>query len=301
MPPEGPRFSVVIPTLGRPDRLMTVLESIAACDPAPLEAIVVDGDPERSGAEVVHARSVPLALRCVSSDAGSSRQRNVGMDAATGDVICFFDDDITVEPSIFAVLREVFFSGDVVGATGRVVEAETRAFVGKHSPVRAYIPGGGAEGSFTRYGYPNRLVHLDRRQRIRFMHGSCMTVRADVARDVRFDERLTGYALAEDEDFSYRVSSRGPIVYDPAIVVHHAKAGFGARDLRAFNRKVVVNRAYLFRKNFPQTVSARLQFSGLVAMLVLHRLVNREWTGAVGLLEGWARARAWSARERDPA
>ena len=301
MQPEVIRPSVVIPTLKRPDRLTSVIRSLAACDPPPFEVVVVDGDPERSAEAVIGSEPLPLVCRYVPSRPGLPRQRNAGMDAAAGDVICFFDDDVMVEPNIFGVVRDVFSRDDVVGATGRVVETETRSIVGKHSPVRALIPGGAAEGSFTRYGFPNRLVHLDRRQRIRFMHGSCMIVRADVARRVRCDEALTGYGLGEDEDFSYRVSSQGTIVFDPRIVVHHAKEGFGTRDLRAFNRTVVVNRAYLFRKNFPQTAIARLEFTGLVVMLIVHRLLNREWAGAIGLLEGWLRARAWSKRQIAPA
>ena len=42
------RFSVVIPTLGRPEILRRTLTSLAGCEPAPAEVLVVDGDPERS-------------------------------------------------------------------------------------------------------------------------------------------------------------------------------------------------------------------------------------------------------------
>ena len=77
-------------------------------------------------------------------------------------------------------------------------------------------------------------------------------------------------------------------VYVPDIVVAHRKLGFGLQDSRVFDRRVVVNRAYLFRKNFRQTVLARLQFALFVLALVVHRLLNREWRGARGLLEGVA-------------
>jgi hypothetical protein len=68
--------------------------------------------------------------------------------------------------------------------------------------------------------------------------------------------------------------------------VEHRKTGFTERDERAFGRSVVLNRAYLFRKNFRRTPLARLQFSLLVAGLIGHRLANREWRGAQGLVEG---------------
>jgi hypothetical protein len=49
---------------------------------------------------------------------------------------------------------------------------------------------------------------------------------------------------------------------------------------------VVKNRTYLFRKNFRQTPLARLQFLLLLLKLVGHRALNREWSGALGVLEG---------------
>ena len=98
-----------------------------------------------------------------------------------------------------------------------------------------------------------------------------MSARIDAARAVRFDEHMTGYALAEDEDFSYRLSRLGRIRYVADIVVEHRKLGFGSADDRRFGCLVVVNRAYLFRKNFEQTPLARAQFGLLVAMLVGHR------------------------------
>ena len=82
------------------------------------------------------------------------------------------------------------------------------------------------------------------------MKGCFMSARREAATTVRFDEQLTGYALAEDEDFSYRLSRLGRIRYAPEIVVQHRKLGFGAQDPRRLGRLVVVNRAYLFRKNF---------------------------------------------------
>jgi hypothetical protein len=49
---------------------------------------------------------------------------------------------------------------------------------------------------------------------------------------------------------------------------------------------VVVNRSYLFRKNFETTALARAQFRLLVLMLLGHRFVNLDFSGARGVLEG---------------
>jgi glycosyltransferase involved in cell wall biosynthesis len=196
-----------------------------------------------------------------------------------------------VRPDALARLAAAYRDPAVVGATGRIVEPGGNAVGGKASPVRRWLPGGGTEGGFTRYGYPHRLVDLDTERDVSFMQGAFLSARLDAARRVRFDERLPGYGLAEDEDFSCRLSRVGRLRYLPELVVDHGNAGFAGRDRRAFGRTVVVHRAYLFRKNFRPTASARLQFRAFVGLLVLHRLANRDLAGARGLLDGVAAVR----------
>ena len=289
-------FSVVIPTLGRAEILRDTLASLAACAPPADEIIIVDGDAGRSAEPVVAAagREHPrLVLRYYSSDPGSTHQRNAGIEAAVGDVVVFLDDDVTVEPSFFRDLATAYDDPEVVGATGRVIEPRSHRVGDQRSRIRRLVPGG-AEGTFTRFGYPCYLQDVERPRDVEIMQGCLMTARREMARKVGFDESMTGYAIAEDEDFAVRLSRLGRIRYLPDLVLHHKKLGFGTRDVRAINRVAVVNRAYLFRKNFPQTAPARLQFGLLLLMLLAHRIANRNWAGVRGLLEGLMAAR------RDP-
>jgi glycosyltransferase involved in cell wall biosynthesis len=281
-------FSVVIPTMRREQILEATLDSLQRCEPAPDEVIVIDADSDRSSKDVVTTfdQQVAPAVRYRNSEPSLTRQRNLGIDDASGDVVVFLDDDVSIQPDLFGLLAEVYRDPDVVGATGRVIEPESTRRAGPRSALRRLLPGGGREGTFTRYGYPRYLRDLDEPRDVEFMQGCFMSARRDAAGQVRFDEHMSGYALAEDEDFSYRLSRLGRIKYVPEIVVRHRKLGFGSADERLFGRLVVINRAYLFRKNFKRTLLARTQFAMLVAMLVGHRLVNREWRGAQGLLEG---------------
>ncbi len=282
------RFSVVIPTMRREEILGATLESLRLCDPCPDEVIVIDADPEGSSESVVAAfdQQVEPVVRYLRSVPSLTRQRNYGIDDASGEVIVFLDDDVTIQPDLFARLAEVYRDPSVVGATGRVIEPDSGRVGDRASPLRRLLLGGGREGTFTRYGYPRYLRTLDEPRDVEFMQGCFMSARYDAAARVRFDEHLGGYALAEDEDFSYRLSRLGRIRYLPEIHVEHRKLGFGSQDARPFGRRVIVNRAYLFRKNFPQTVLARAQFVLLVFALIGHRLVNREWRGARGLVDG---------------
>lgn len=279
------RFSVVIPTLARPEPLHETLDSVLACDPPADEVIVVDADPESSASAV--AAPYGDRVRVLPSRRGLTIQRNRALDVAAGEVVVFLDDDVEVDPGLFAGLAATFRDRTIVGATGRVVEPDLGRRGGTGSSVRRLILPGD-EGRFTRAGYPRRLTQLDQEADIEFMHGCFMSVRRELAARVRFDEALADYGLGEDEDFAYRVSRHGRIRYVPSLRVVHKNLGFTSKDQREFGRLVIRNRSYLFRKNFPQTLRARAEFALLVGVLVAHRLANREWRGALGLVEGAA-------------
>ena len=292
MPQPAPRFSVVIATRDRPAVLRETLTALARCDPPPAEVLVVDGSADGSAEPVARDASVRYAR----SRPGLTVQRNVGLDLVAGDVVVFLDDDSEADPRLFAALADGYRDPGVVGVTGRVVEPDLRRFGNMRSRWRRLLPGGGDEGSMTPFGYPRRVQDEARERDVEYMLGGLMSARRDLAARLRFDERLTGYALMEDEDFSYRLSRVGRIRFLPAASVVHMRVTAdrytaGGRD---FGRTVVLNRAYLFRKNFRRTPLARLQFALLVGVLALHRAVNGEWAGVRGVIEG--SVEAWRRR-----
>jgi len=61
---------------------------------------------------------------------------------------------------------------------------------------------------------------------------------------------------------------------------------------------LVVNRTYLFRKNFESTPLARCQFALFILALVCHRILNREWQEIRGLMRG--SFEAWRSAQPSP-
>ena len=296
-----PTFSVIIPTLRREEQLRETLDSLAACDPLPDELIVIDADPE-SSAEAHTEKLARLGVRVqvLTSPRGVSRQRNIGIERASGDLIVFLDDDVLVEKALFEIAGEIFTDPTIVAATGRIDEPRSRRVIAHDSGIRRYLPGGGHEGQYTRYGYPNYLRDPYRPLDVQFMPGCLMCVRREAAATVGFDERL---ALAEDEDFAYRLTRLGRVRHDPRLTVVHRKLGFRSRDRREFDRSLLISRLYIFRKNFEQRPLARLQFGALAFGLLLHRLVNLDIQGALGVMDSmrWAVTHGRDADDAPPA
>jgi GT2 family glycosyltransferase len=287
------RFSHIIATKGRPTLLRDALESSVAVLPADGEIIVVDGDPERSGEAVVgqiERSDGDTPIRYIAGVTGLCSQRNAGIDAARGEIVVFTDDDCTLGEGFYESLGTAYEDAAVIGATGRVLQtADKRIGSNIESPFRRLILGGGRQGTMTSFGFRRPIIDVESPCTIEYMPGTFMSARRAVATEVRFDEwleRVSGYSLGEDDDFSYRLSRRGTLRYEPSAAVHHHALGKRTMDRRALDRLVVINRTYIFRKNFPGTLRARLGFAGLIAMLFGHRIVNRDWQGVRGLFDG---------------
>jgi hypothetical protein len=154
----------------------------------------------------------------------------------------------------------------------------------------------------TSFGFRCPIIDVEQARDVQFMPGPLMLARRDLAAEVRFDERLAAYSLGEDDDFSYRLSRRGRIRYEPSAVVNHHELGWRQMDRRQMDRRQmdrlqVVNRTYLFRKNFSQTLRGRAGFATLLAALCAHRVLTREWSGLRGLVDGIRHVHRWDASD----
>ena len=85
--------------------------------------IVVDSDDAGSSQPVVTAfdHTFPRSVRYHQTTPSLTRQRNLGIDDSSGDVVVFLDDDVSVPSRLFAELQEVYDESSVVGATGKVI------------------------------------------------------------------------------------------------------------------------------------------------------------------------------------
>ena len=106
------RISVVTPTLDRPAEVAELLTSLGRQTLLPTELVLVDGaaEDDRRTEDIVerHRTVLPFACTYHRHGGGTAIQRNVGIDASTGDLVAFVDDDVRLEPDFFAVLARLF-------------------------------------------------------------------------------------------------------------------------------------------------------------------------------------------------
>jgi glycosyltransferase involved in cell wall biosynthesis len=186
--------SVVIPTYNRSDRLEGAIRSALDQEPKPHEIIVVD-DGSTDGTDRIQLTSIDPCIRVIrhESNRGGGAARNTGIDAARGKWIAFLDaDDLWLPGKLALQLAQINKAGEEkVFACGNVV-FEGRIYDGQLYNSRPPYNGEDISRYFLLHGCTFQT--------------STLLVPSDLAREVRFDERLRRH---QDWDFSLRLLKYG--------------------------------------------------------------------------------------------
>jgi GT2 family glycosyltransferase len=195
--------SIVIPTIGRVERLGACLESIAAGDGRAAEILVVDQSGGPDVAALVQ-KYASLRARVVACDGrGISLAMNVGLRRAARDIVLVTHDDCTVAPSWVATAARFMAQDPEMIVTGRVLPGgdDPLAVASTKDDQTPYDFTGELHSGAL---YPNNMA-LNRDRVVEF--GG-------------FDE--TFKTAAEDNDLSYRWLRAGHrLRYEPELVVWH--------------------------------------------------------------------------------
>lgn len=254
-----PRISVVVPSIvSRLDSLRECLARLEELDYPDYEIILVDNRTQVDGADPLPDILAGLTRTRVVAErrAGISAARNAGIEASSGEIIAFTDDDVQVDLRWLRSFGERFVTDDRAEiVTGLVLPAELdtpaqiwyERFYGGFSGERTFTPVVLESDPRTRARVVARTTQgqLVRRFAIygigSFGAGANMAFRASVLKERGFDLALgTGTPArgGEDLEMLIRVLFRGGrVVYDPAAVVWHQHR----REYDALVRQMVGN------------------------------------------------------------
>jgi len=245
------KMSVVIATYQRPAALRAAVESLCNQTRPPDELIIAAGAGDTESLSVVQSltrsqapeRPLPKLVSVVTTENTVSAKENTGMRAASGDVICFMDDDAVAHRDWIERLQHHYADATVGAVGGRDIVIKE----GRHVPTREVTRVG-------RLAWFGRLAgnHHEQTVGVRdvdFLKGCNMSFRRDVLSPV--DPCLVGtIPYGFEIDMGLTVRALGwRVVYDPeAQVDHYASSDMSARQ-PALARTTNHNQTYILLKH----------------------------------------------------
>jgi len=309
VPEAAPRvtLSVVVCTKDRPEMLGTCLESLQHQTRHPEEIVVVDASATPARDMLDHLaenlRGCRVALR--SSVPGLPRQRNLGARATTGSVVVYLDDDVVLDAGYLAAVARVYEEdrtrqiGGVGGA--QVPDPTPREGFCRRVACRLFLLDTYGRGVLKRSGRPDHAFSPTSRKEVELLSGCNMAYRREVLEALSFDERLDGYALGEDLQFSYRVSRRWKLVLTPDARLDHRHAG-GGRPMRDdYQAMAVFNRYLFFREHVARRPVDWVAYAWASAGEMLLILRSPGARGVRGALSGYRAVLRHLSRRQLPA
>jgi len=250
MPSRQVSASVVIATYRRPQLVQRLLQALTRQQAAPFQVVVVEqGEPSLPSGTTEGSTAFSLDYVCI-TDVGLPHARNVGIQRARGEWICFIDDDAVPEPGWVA--RHLSHAADprVGGVGGRVLEDAAAGGARQRRRVRT--------GTIRTWdAYPFSGFDAEVPCEVQHVMGCNMSFRTSCLAAVGgFDERFGGTAEFEELDLCLRIRQSGyQLLFDPSAVVRHARAATGGCRLPTARQAFYWlhhNHQLLFLKHFPR-------------------------------------------------
>ncbi|MBU1158506.1 MAG: glycosyltransferase family 2 protein [Candidatus Thermoplasmatota archaeon] len=300
------KISVIIPSLGRWNRLIQCIESILKQKREyPLEIIVILDGVSSIEAEG-RLRSAISGAGDMIIDAslnrrGSPRAKNDGARLSTGDVLVFVDDDITAEAEWLSTIVESI-SDDVVGVGGAERKPQ-RIDIFRNIWFRVNGNVTGKVG-FTGQVISNFTPTKCEPEQVDCLAGCNMAFsRAAFENCNGFDECYGGNAYREETDLCLRISRFGKLIFLPkAVVFHHEEPSGGntPNSIRDWHYWYHRNNTYFFMKNLNGHRLSRISLHILneILLAVVRMIAGRTMSPISTMYRGFKDGKA--VYNRDP-
>ena len=211
------KASVIVLAWNGVEYLEHCLDAVLSQDYADFEVIVVDNGSTDGSADLVAEHYPQVLLICNERNLGFAAGNNVGLRAATGDVLVLLNQDTVVQPGWLAALVSAF-EDPTVGVAGCKIldlDGETIQHAGGYllSPI--------AEGKHYGFGERDEGQYNQPRE-VEYLTGAALAVRRAVFEQVGDLDTQFFPGYYEDADLCVRVHQAGfKVLYWPAAVVHH--------------------------------------------------------------------------------
>lgn len=252
---SAPRVSIVVSTLDREAHLRRLLPSLRHLDYDPFEVIVVNG-PSRDGTAALLAEwEGRVKLRdCPQPNLAASR--NIGLSAASGDIVAFIDDDAVPHPRWLRHLADAFGDARIGGVGGFTLDGGGVRFQARKTLCDRF----GNARSVSDW-FDERPLCTPGAPWYPSLLGTNAAFRRAVLEEVGGYDEAFAYFL-DETDLCLRVIDRGwRIVYEPDALVFHHFAQSRVRDARRVPRsryRIAFSKAYFIARHGEAAGAARI-------------------------------------------
>ena len=235
------------------------------------------------------SRTAKYPLIYVRSGANLTVQRNIGIKKSSGQYLYFFDDDVVLEKEYIETIMntfEEFNDYNIGGISGCITNIKNeQQFIDRFLKKVFFLAGYG-KGKIKLSGFP--AFRIDQKlASVKVLTGCCMAFDRKVLNKFKFDEMLAGYSYMEDTDFSYRISRKFNLLYQPHAKLQHFSTTYRLLSSEELRKMLVRNHFYLFKKNFPKDLIHIFAFvMSIFGLIVYNALWMKDFKACLGILKG---------------
>jgi len=290
--------SVVVATKDRPDDIINFLNSLEKQAVKPNEIIIIDSSDtplwkNKNFLNNFNSKKFPkIKMIYKHTNPGLTLQRNIGVKAASCNVIHFFDDDVILEKNYLQEINKTFETNpQYAGGMGDIKNIPIQkksfnTFLRKLFMLQRIYDC----GKFTLSGMPRHTYGTKQFKNVEVLGGCLMSYRSWVFKKNVFDETLEKYSYMEDCDFSRRVSYEHPLFFNPNAKLQHLQSPISRDKIEANRAMFIKNYSYLFFKNFyPKNKLKIIAYWWSIIGLFTEAILYRNKAALKGYLKGLKR------------
>lgn len=298
-------FTLIVCTYMRPDPLLNLLNSVKVQTLYPNEILIIDGSTNEDSKAIFEQNSFQSLtyFQVDKEHRGLTKQRNFGVSKVSNDseVICFLDDDTSLEPTYFEEIIQAYKSDtDIIGVAGIAInennwikkEPNQKYSKYKYYEFEDYVypygsrnvlrnilglqsnlgPGRMPEFSHGRTcGFPltDKIYEVD------LLIGMSFSFKRKVFESIQFSQYFEGYGLYEDADFSIRALQFGKNVIATTAKLSHYHNQLGRPNKYQYGKMVTRNGWYVWRIKYPRpSLKAKFKWNAIILLLAFIRFSN---------------------------
>jgi len=221
------KVSMIMSTLGRTEEVLHFIDALKQMEHGDFELIIVDQNPDGRLCKACASLAPGFPLQCLASPRarGVSRGRNLGASKASGEILCFPDDDCIYPPALLGKVLRCFLETGADIVCGRAAAPDGRSINGR---------------------FENSAMRVDMRNVFTTQIEWMVFFRRRVFEKLRgYDEGIgvgadTPWQACEGPEITIRALQAGFLVhYDPELFAHHPELNTREPDeaMRAKGRR----------------------------------------------------------------